>query len=978
MSKISALLAQAAVIRDATAEKENTALRVGSMFVSFIQAVLDTMPPEVIDATGITLTSAADKITVTLKTLDEDGAADTRSIVIPTATTDKAGLLSPATLKAISKAVADVATAVQAATDAVTTANAAKTTAGLAQGRANYAVNIAETSSTTAGEAKTVAGAAKTAADAAVADAAKSAQRVAGVSILPIGATSHLVLGGGTPDGVYFNSLTGMFEGDSEGTGYTLADYAEIYTEGEGPTAQLKSRARTDCLYRCGTELYHIKDGQLIKLHSEDLDDLSNRISATDSRLTLKLAGLHIMPVDGIGITGDDLFPNAAPGIYWDTEDREFIGRPDVNGYDQEDYFVQDSAGEWRPRTDVIFSCKGALYHIVAGQMVPLHQADLDTLVARVTTAETRLAGVAILPIDATVNLGTVAGAQQEGIRFDTTTGAFVGDFAAAGYAEEDYNEKYSESDLVLPTWRARRDRIYRCGAELYHITETGALKPLHATEAELSEAVEDIGHRLVGIWDELDSVKDALAALSSPRLDRLLARLGYDEADIREFRYALLHFDLGLTLDDIELAAMRWEARAELSYPLGLKLMPKWGAGCEWTDSGEFATIKDLAKATNYEPLNECYHFTYIPHIGTMLCAEAQAFIDKCPYMVFFGGVDIRDKSMYVRSRLSMDNKILLRGVGRVFAEDFYAYHTMTYIGKARINVCDNAFYGTHIQDFRGVEFREDSPRWQARRIFGCDVVWYNDVMIGDWDFAIDKLSSEGFAENRIIKGSVLSFDWKSRLSQMDGSVITVGENILRNTGLNGCTINIKGFYSDLTPYKVLGLCYAVENPTIVNILSVDDSKYSSTLDLSNFRCGSKDLFGDNVPNAGNPSLTGRNISHFEVHLCNEIVNVISAEYHVPSGSGNDVVHCYIFDYGGNTAPGTQGSIDLRTLCGNFYADIDTEPLVRSLRSWHDRTAPGLLPFNVTIGPGIYAHIPEEDAAELAAKGYNIIVPSY
>lgn len=485
-------------------------------------------------------------------------------------------------------------------------------------------------------------------------------------------------------------------------------------------------------------------------------------------------------------------------------------------------------------------------------------------------------------------------------------------------------------------------------------------------TKSELSDAVEDVGHRLVGIWDELDSVKEALAALSSPRLDRLLARLGYDEADIREFRYALLHYDLYLTLDDIELAAMRWEARAELSYPLGLRIMPKWGAGCEWTDSGEFASLEDMANAANRGWSNDL-NFTYVPHIGDMECSEAQAFLDRLDSVVFFGGVDIIDTETH-DSYLKMPQRFSLLGVGRILAEDFYAYSGMRYIGKARINVYQRAFFDTNIQDFRGVELREDSPRWQAPEIFSRWFVYYNDSMIGDWDFTADKLSSEGFAENRIIKGSVLSFGWSDAL----------GEKILKNTGLNGCTINIKSFYSDLTPYKVLGLCYAVENPTVVNILSVDDSKYSGTLDLSNFRCGSQALFGDNVPNAGNPSLTGRNISHFEVHLCNEIVNVISAEYHVPSGSGNDVVHCYIFDYGGNTAPGTQGSIDLRTLCGNFYADIDTEPLVRSLRSWHDRTAPGLLPFNVTIGPGIYAHIPEEDAAELAAKGYNIIVPSY
>ena len=389
--------------------------------------------------------------------------------------------------------------ATKAANGAIETAESALVAAQAAQSIAEHADNTAEAAKTVAGAAKnvaeaakTVAGAAKAAADAAVADAAKSAQRVAGVAILPIGATSHLVLGGGAPEGVYFNTLTGMFEGDADGTGYTLADYAEPYTEGEGATAQLKFRARTDCLYRCGTELYRIKEGRLIKLHQDELEALDGRLSKAEAiasegktvatRTAGRLAGLRILPVDGIGIVGDDIFPSETPGFYWDTEDREFIGQPDVNGYEQEDYFVQDAEGDWVPRTDCIYSCGGALYHIVDGQMVPLHQADLDALAARVTTAEKRLAGTAILPIDATVNLGTVAGAQQEGIRFDTRAGAFVGDFAAAGYAEEDYNEKYSESELVLPRWRARRDRIYRCGTELY-VMEGDKLVKLHAGE---------------------------------------------------------------------------------------------------------------------------------------------------------------------------------------------------------------------------------------------------------------------------------------------------------------------------------------------------------------------------------------------------------------------------------------------------------------------------------------------------------------
>lgn len=85
MAIIQSLLQQAAVIRDATAEGENSALRVGSMFVSLIQALLSTLPQEVIDATGISYTATASNFVITFKTIKDDGTSGSRQIIIPTA-----------------------------------------------------------------------------------------------------------------------------------------------------------------------------------------------------------------------------------------------------------------------------------------------------------------------------------------------------------------------------------------------------------------------------------------------------------------------------------------------------------------------------------------------------------------------------------------------------------------------------------------------------------------------------------------------------------------------------------------------------------------------------------------------------------------------------------------------------------------------------------------------------------------------------
>lgn len=154
MAKIQSLLQQAAVIRDASAEKENTALRIGSMFVSFIQAIVDTMPPEVIDATGISYSANSSNFIVTFKTLDEDGVPGRKQIIIPSASSANAGLITPDKLKEINKAVSDIETALLSATRAETTAIEAKSTSEAAKASATEALNAANEALSVANEAK--------------------------------------------------------------------------------------------------------------------------------------------------------------------------------------------------------------------------------------------------------------------------------------------------------------------------------------------------------------------------------------------------------------------------------------------------------------------------------------------------------------------------------------------------------------------------------------------------------------------------------------------------------------------------------------------------------------------------------------------------------------------------------------------------------------------------------------------------------
>lgn len=102
------LLTQAAVIRDAASQGENTAMRVGTLFVDLVQRIVDTLSADALSALGLRITASAETVTVTYKTVDAGGTAKDVSVTLPTATTTTAGMMSSASLAAINKATQDI------------------------------------------------------------------------------------------------------------------------------------------------------------------------------------------------------------------------------------------------------------------------------------------------------------------------------------------------------------------------------------------------------------------------------------------------------------------------------------------------------------------------------------------------------------------------------------------------------------------------------------------------------------------------------------------------------------------------------------------------------------------------------------------------------------------------------------------------------------------------------------------------------
>ena len=139
-SRLNNLLAQAAVIRDATEEHENTAVRVGTMFVDFIQACLAVLPSEIIDATGITASTSETNFLIHYRVIDEAGETANRSITIPVASSENAGLLTPAQLAQINSVVSNMSTVLSTLQDK---ANTSDVNAALAQKANTSDVNAA-------------------------------------------------------------------------------------------------------------------------------------------------------------------------------------------------------------------------------------------------------------------------------------------------------------------------------------------------------------------------------------------------------------------------------------------------------------------------------------------------------------------------------------------------------------------------------------------------------------------------------------------------------------------------------------------------------------------------------------------------------------------------------------------------------------------------------------------------------------------
>ena len=123
MGKLENLLPSAAAVRDATEEYENSASRVGSLFVSIIQAIIDTVPEALIDGSTVSFTASETNFIISMKKRLNDGSLVPITITIPAASTANAGLLTPALLAELRAGINSASNAAATAQNGANSAN---------------------------------------------------------------------------------------------------------------------------------------------------------------------------------------------------------------------------------------------------------------------------------------------------------------------------------------------------------------------------------------------------------------------------------------------------------------------------------------------------------------------------------------------------------------------------------------------------------------------------------------------------------------------------------------------------------------------------------------------------------------------------------------------------------------------------------------------------------------------------------------
>lgn len=180
-------------------------------------------------------------------------------------------------------------------------------------------------------------------------------------------------------------------------------------------------------------------------------------------------------------------------------------------------------------------------------------------------------------------------------------------------------------------------------------------VEKLNRDVSDLTTQLQLMRDDYIGVWDELNNVKEILAAVQSGELANLLSQLGYDEQDIDSFVEANLHLELGITVEDVRQSVDKWNNLGYFIYKrkyfgssgrgsriLNTKVAPKWTQemdemGLSISYTGDLGTVQEEISFNYFtnELFNSEIYYPYIYHHDTDFNIRA-AFIDKADIVLY------------------------------------------------------------------------------------------------------------------------------------------------------------------------------------------------------------------------------------------------------------------------------------------------------------------------------------------------------
>lgn len=506
---------------------------------------------------------------------------------------------------------------------------------------------------------------------------------------------------------------------------------------------------------------------------------------------------------------------------------------------------------------------------------------------------------------------------------------------------------------------KARADRLFRDGNRLYRVGSDGLLEEY--ANSLLGATVENLGHEVVGIWDEINAVKAWFTYKG--RFEKALRTLDYSDEDIADFEYFYTHFQelsSELKLADVEAAAAHIELKG-YDGTGNFKILPQYPR--EWET--------DETKPSPYEHYKNYPNLVYAPKLTTsrrIYAFDSKLIVlaginytgegDDCyidaPYLNGCNLVAIGTLEGNIRRVDLRNNCVWLRYVRRVSStNEWFSLR--------------GGFFGCkYLFDLTGIYFTEAKEISEIFATNSTDI--YNcSYLISPVNLKVTSWGSYTVFWNRVFKDTefVISGDFKTSNREsrelMGHCMLIGGCRLVFPQSKTLCCRDDRGFrIGHLGEITSAGVNY-ITSPTLEKF---DDYLYVKSVNTSG-KPEHFDIYG--IWEAETPNVTAEGAQECTSHSLNYY---ICGEYHASN---------YILPIGWGKNLGLD-RISYRGLIDTPYihiAEYDiAEALNRSVNSLYDRSkVGGYDTIQLVFSQWQFDLLTEETIANAVAKNYTITI---